>query len=59
VKTGIAPVISGYLLKEGYRGRFQSFGVKYYGASGETEEAYTIEGLDIDTMNKKIMNLLI
>ncbi|HQK46149.1 MAG TPA: transketolase [Syntrophorhabdaceae bacterium] len=59
VKTGIAPVIAGYLLKEGYRGRFQSFGVKYYGASGETEEAYTIEGLDIDTMNKKIMNLLI
>jgi transketolase len=50
VYTGIAPVITGFLLRKGYKGKFESFGVRKYGVSGDTEEAYKIEGLDVETM---------
>jgi transketolase len=50
VLTGIAPRIASYLLKQGYRGRMESFGVTRYGVSGEAEEAYTAEGLDVASM---------
>lgn len=46
LRTGIAPVITGYLLKHGYRGRFEAFGVTSYGTSGDTDEVLKVEGLD-------------
>ena len=48
--TGIMPPVAYYLLQHGYRGKVQSFGVKEYGKSGETEELFKAEGLDIDSM---------
>jgi transketolase len=50
VRTGIAPALAGYLLRKGYRGRFESFGVTDYGKSGETEEVMALEGLDVASM---------
>jgi len=44
------PPVAYYLLQHGYRGKVQSFGVKEYGKSGETEELFKAEGLDIDSM---------
>lgn len=58
IKTGIVPVIALYLLKNGFRGKFESFGVKHYGVSGESEEAYKHEGLDEETMESKLMEVL-
>jgi transketolase len=58
VRTGIAPVIAQYLLKNGYRGRMESFGVTNYGVSGETEEALKVAGLDVDSMVASIKRLL-
>jgi transketolase len=58
VDTGIAPRIASYLLKQGYRGRMESFGVKQYGVSGEAEEAYLVEGLDVASMTDALRTLL-
>jgi len=58
VFTGIAPVVTGYLLRNGYRGKFESFGVRHYGASGDTEEAYAIEGLDVESMVKALLEIM-
>ena len=58
VFTGIAPVITGYLLRNGYRGKFESFGVRHYGASGETEEAYAIAGLDVESVVESLLKIM-
>ncbi len=50
VRTGIAPLVATYLLKQGYKGRMEAFGVKNYGVSGDADEAYAAEGLDPDSM---------
>lgn len=58
VFTGIAPVITNYLVRKNFSGRFESFGVKYYGASGETEEVYKIEELDMSSMVKALLKIM-
>jgi transketolase len=58
VLTGIAPLLATYLLKHGYRGRFESFGVKNYGVSGDADEAYAAEGLDPDSMTAALLKLV-
>ncbi len=52
--TGIMPPVAYYLLQHGYRGKVQSFGVKAYGKSGETEELLKAEGLDVESMTGAI-----
>ncbi len=52
--TGIMPPIAYYLLQQGYRGKVQSFGVKAYGKSGETEELLKAEGLDVESMTEAL-----
>jgi len=59
IKTGVAPFLALYLIKKHYKGRFESFGVKNYGVSGDSEEAYKYEGLDIETVCEKITEWLI
>jgi len=58
IRTGIAPIVALYLTKNKYNGRFESFGVKGYGVSGDAEEAYQFEGLDVETIYEKIIELL-
>jgi transketolase len=48
--TGIMPPIGYYLLRHGYQGKVESFGVKDYGKSGDTEELLQAEKLDIGSM---------
>lgn len=57
IRTGIAPYIAQYLVKKGYKGKFESFGVKNYGVSGDSEEAYQSEGLDVETMERAILDI--
>ncbi len=56
--TGIAPVITGYLARKGFQGKFESFGATAYGASGETEEVMVTQGLDAETMTTAILEML-
>jgi transketolase len=58
VRTGIGPLIADYLLRHGYRGRMESFGVTGYGVSGDTEEAMKAEGLDVESMTEALARLL-
>jgi transketolase len=58
LRTGIASLLAGYLLRNGYRGRMESFGVKDYGASGDTEEVLRVEGLDVGSMAENLMKIL-
>jgi transketolase len=55
--TGIAPVITNYLVRKGFSGRFESFGATRYGASGETDDVMAAMGLDVDTMAAAIKSL--
>ncbi len=52
--TGIMPSIGYYLLQHAYRGKVQSFGVKDYGKSGDTEELLKAEKLDVESMVEAI-----
>ncbi len=52
--TGIMPPVAYYLLQHAYRGKVQSFGVKEYGKSGDTEELLKAEKLDIDSMTEAL-----
>jgi transketolase len=52
--TGIMPPVAYYLLQHGYRGKVQSFGVKEYGKSGDTEELLKAEKLDIESMTEAL-----
>jgi transketolase len=52
--TGIMPPIGYYLLRHGYQGKVESFGVKDYGKSGDTEELLKAEKLDIESMVEAI-----
>jgi transketolase len=52
--TGIMPPVAYYLLQRGYRGKVQSFGVKEYGKSGDTEELLKAEKLDIESMTEAL-----
>ncbi len=56
--TGIAPVITAYLLKKGFKGTFESFGATSYGASGDTDEVMQTQGLDVETMTAAIARLI-
>ncbi|HQP50848.1 MAG TPA: transketolase [Syntrophorhabdaceae bacterium] len=58
VYTGIAPVITSYLLKKRYQGKLESFGTKDYGASGDTDDVYRIEGLDVESMVGALLKMV-
>ena len=56
--TGIAPVITAYLLKKGFKGKFESFGATQYGASGDTDEVMQTQGLDVESMTGAILRII-
>ncbi len=58
VRSGIGPILATYLLKKGYRGRFDSFGATRYGVSGETEEVLKSEGLDVESMVERLSRMI-
>lgn len=58
VGTGIAPFLAQHLLKYHYKGRFESFGVKDYGPSGETDEVLRAEGLDEASMVESLSGMI-
>lgn len=58
VKTGIVPVITGSLLKLGFRGAFISLGATSYGASGDTDEVLASQGLDVESVIATILKTL-
>jgi len=58
INTGIGPFIAQQLLTRRYKGRMESFGVKDYGPSGETDEVMAAEGLDVDSMVKVLSGML-
>ncbi|MBP1735590.1 MAG: transketolase, partial [Deltaproteobacteria bacterium] len=58
IHTGIAPFIAQQLLMRSYKGRMESFGVKDYGPSGETDEVMAAEGLDVDSMVKALSGMV-
>jgi len=58
INTGIAPFLAQHLQRLRYKGRMESFGVKDYGPSGETDEVMTAEGLDVGSMVKALGKML-
>jgi len=58
IHTGIAPFIAQQLLKRRFKGKMESFGVKDYGPSGETDEVMAAAGLDVDAMVKALSGMV-
>jgi len=56
--TGIAPVITNYLVRKGFKGKFESFGATKYGASGDTDEVMETQGLDAGSMTQAILKMM-
>lgn len=55
VRTGIVPVVTASLLRQGFNGVILSLGVTSYGASGETDEVLSSQGLDVESVTKTIL----
>jgi transketolase len=56
--TGIAPTIACWLLDHSFKGKMARFGVKDYGASGDTEELLRLEGLDVESMVHSVAEIM-
>jgi len=57
-ETGIGLPIAAWLLDHGFRGRMGRFGVREYGASGDTDEILKVERLDVESMVGAIREMM-
>ncbi|MGC8977477.1 MAG: transketolase [Candidatus Ratteibacteria bacterium] len=58
IDTGLASTVSLYLSENNYRVKFLRFGVKNYGASGTPDQLFKSQGLDPESVIKKIKEVL-
>jgi transketolase len=50
INTGLGSIVAEAIAEEGLRVSFKRLGVKVYGSSGEPDELFKMQGLDIDTL---------
>lgn len=55
VDTGIGSIVATIIAEEGISCRLVRLGVKHYGSSGSPAELYRMEGIDTDSIVKKVM----
>ncbi|MCM8803733.1 MAG: transketolase [Candidatus Omnitrophica bacterium] len=58
IDTGLASTVALYLSENDYNVKFLRFGIKNYGASGTPDELFKSQGLDPESVIRKIKNLL-
>jgi len=55
LNTGLGSIIANVIAENRFNPRFHKMGVTEYGASGKSEELYKMQGLDVDTLVKVVI----
>ncbi len=58
IHTGLGSLIANILAENQVVVRFRKLGIKTYGASGKPDDLYKLQGLDIESLVKSILDLL-
>lgn len=58
IRTGLGSLVASYIAEHGLKCRFMRFGITKYGVSGSPEYNYQMQGLDIESVTKAIINSL-
>jgi transketolase len=54
-RTGLGSLIAGVVAEHGVTTRFRKMGITQYGSSGKPDDLYKMQGLDVDSLVKAVM----
>jgi transketolase len=55
IQTGLGSLIAGVVAEHGVNTRFRKMGITQYGSSGKPDDLYKMQGLDVDSLVKAVM----
>jgi len=55
IQTGLGSLIANVLTEKGLGIRFRKVGISRYGSSGKPDDLYKMQGLDVDSLVKVVM----
>jgi transketolase len=55
IQTGLGSLIAGVLAEQSLGIRFRKMGITRYGSSGKPDDLYKMQGLDVDSLVKTVM----
>jgi transketolase len=55
IQTGLGSFIANVLTEKGLRVRFRKMGIAQYGSSGKPDDLYKMQGLDVDSLVRVVM----
>ena len=55
IQTGLGSLIANFLAEHGLGIRFRKLGIKQYGGSGKPDELYRIQGLDVESLVRAVV----
>ena len=56
IQTGLGSLIANFLAEHGLGIRFRKLGIKQYGGSGKPDELYRIQGLDVESLVRTVVD---
>jgi transketolase len=56
IQTGLGSLIANFIAEHGLGIRFRKLGIKQYGGSGKPDELYRIQGLDVESLVRAVMD---
>jgi transketolase len=56
IQTGLGSLIANVLAEYGVSIRFRKMGITRYGSSGKPEDLYRMQGLDVESLAKAVMD---
>jgi transketolase len=55
IQTGLGSLIANFIAEHGLGIRFRKLGIKQYGGSGKPDELYRLQGLDVESLVRAVM----
>jgi len=56
IQTGLGSLIANFIAEHGLGIRFRKLGIKQYGGSGKPDELYRIQGLDVESLIRTVVD---
>jgi transketolase len=55
IRTGLGSLIANFLAEHGLGIRFRKLGIKQYGSSGKPDDLYKMQGLDVESLVRTVL----
>jgi transketolase len=55
IQTGLGSLIANFVAERGLAVRFRKLGIKHYGSSGKPDDLYRLQGLDVESLVRAVM----